>query len=214
VISVSHFLGAAINQTLLQKQFEIIPNVVDTSLFFPIEQKPARFTFLHVSNMVPLKNVAGILVAFRQFLDKTGSEAQLILVGNKDDEHQQVAQQIGLSDHSVFFKGEIRYESVAKEMQQAHAFVLNSDIENSPCVIGEALCCGLPVIATKVGGIPELVSPENGILVPPNDNIALAAAFLQMISDYNRFHRRDIARSAQNKFSMALIGEKIHRLYR
>ena len=51
------------------------------------------------------------------------------------------------------------------EMQQAHSFVLNSNIENAPCVISEALCCGLPVIATRVGGVPEMVDKFNGILV-------------------------------------------------
>lgn len=56
VVPVSHFLGNGINQTLFWRSFTVIPNVVDTTLFFP-SQKSSRFTFLHVSNMVPIKNV-------------------------------------------------------------------------------------------------------------------------------------------------------------
>jgi glycosyltransferase involved in cell wall biosynthesis len=159
--SVSSYLGEGVNQTLLKKEYSVIPNVVETSLFYPKREKHPRFTFLHVSNMVPLKNVEGILQAFQQFLE-TGVDAQLILIGNKDSRYKQLAKQLELLDTNFFFRGEIPYADVAKEMQRSHVLVLNSNIENSPCVIGEALCCGVPVIATNVGGIPELIKKTEG----------------------------------------------------
>jgi glycosyltransferase involved in cell wall biosynthesis len=212
-VTVSRFLGEGVNRALVQKPFTVIPNVVDTALFFPVEEKVARFTLIHVSNMVALKNVEGILAAFREFRVRSGADAQLVLIGNRGDQHVRLARKGGLPDTSVFFRGEIPYAEVAKEMQRAHVFVLNSDMENSPCVIGEALCCGLPVIATNVGGIPELLSPENGILVPPRNDTALAEAMRTVYEEYNRYDRQQIARTAQQRFSFPAVGEMHHRLY-
>lgn len=213
VVSVSRFLGEGINKTLLRKDFVVIPNVVDTSLFFLPDRRSSRFTFLHVSNMVPLKNVEGILSAFESFLVKTGSGAQLVFVGNRTDRYVRLAKQWKLLNNAVFFRGEIPYSEVAGQMQQAHALVLNSDMENSPCVIGEALCCGLPVIATRVGGIPELVSSRNAILVPPRDTEALTTAFWQMEKNYGQFSPETIAASAAAKFALPAVGKELHQLY-
>ncbi len=212
-ISVSRFLGEGVNRHLLQKPFTVIPNVVDTSLFFPVEEKAARFTFLHVSNMVPLKNVGGILNAFHQFLTQTVADAQLVLVGNRDDEYVSLAQTLGLLNDSVFFRGELPYAAVAAEMQKAHVLVLISDMENSPCVIGEALCCGLPVIATEVGGIPELLSAKSSLLVPPRDRAGLVTAFLTLWAHYQTFSQRHMAGEAAARFSMPVVGQQFHQAY-
>jgi glycosyltransferase involved in cell wall biosynthesis len=212
-ISVSRFLGEGVNKTVIKKDFTVIPNVVDTSLFYPVPEKHSRFTFLHVSNMVPLKNVDGILAAFQNFLLQTDADAQLILIGNRDEHYPKVAQQMGLLNKTVFFKGEIPYSEVAKEMQHAHVFVLNSNIENSPCVIGEALCCGLPVIATDVGGVPELVSTENSILILTRNEKQLVEAMVKMFKNCSQFTVSQIADQGQQTFSFQTIGARHHRLY-
>ena len=82
-----------------------------------------------------------------------------------------------------------------------------------PCVILEALCCGLPVIATKVGGVPEVVNHFNGILIASEDEIGLQRAILAMASGDDRFSREDISKSAQLKFSYHTIGKQISDLY-
>jgi glycosyltransferase involved in cell wall biosynthesis len=212
-ISVSQFLGDGVNRTLVRKRFTVIPNVVDTSLFFPSNKKKSRFTFLHVSNMVPLKNVEGIINAFYQFVEETNADAQLIFVGNRDDHYPQIAKDLGLLNRSVFFKGEVPYTEVARQMQRSHAFVLNSNIENSPSVIGEALCCGLPVLTTKVGGIPELVSKENSLFVDVQNNTNLCKAMIQIFHQYHEFNASDIASAAKQKFSLAAVGRQLHQLY-
>ena len=68
--------------------------------------------------------------------------------------------------------------------QQASLFVLSSVHEALPNVVLEAMAAGLPVVATRVGGLPELVAPgETGWLVPPRDPAALAAALSQLLAD-------------------------------
>lgn len=210
----SRFLGEGVNATLVKTEYSVIPNVVNTAYFHPGSERASQFTFLHVSSMVPLKNVESILTAFNTFLKKTGADACLVLVGNRDDRYPNLAERKNLLGKSVFFTGEVPYTEVAEEMRKAHAFVLNSSIENSPCVIGEALCCGLPVIATYVGGIPELVDESNSLLVPPLDERRLAEAMIEVYREVDRFKQNEIAESAKSVFSIEKIASQFDQFYR
>lgn len=212
-LSVSNFLAEGVQKITGKNAVSIIPNVVDTTLFFHKEEKYSKFTFIHVSNMVPLKNVKGILDAFKEVFDRT-KEVQLIMIGNRTNEYMRYADSLGLLNSSVFFRGEISYREVAEEMQRSHCFVLNSIMENSPCVIGEALCCGLPVITTNVGGVPELVNETNSMPVPSNDFNALSKAMEAMMSRYSFFNKEQISEAALNKFGYSGIATAFDNLYR
>jgi glycosyltransferase involved in cell wall biosynthesis len=211
-ISVSRYLADGVNEQVLKRDFTIIQNTVDTSLFQFREKPATEFSFIHVSNMVPLKNAEGILRAFKLLVDK-GLTAKLLMVGNPTDAMSNYATTIGLSTASVQFVGEVPYSQVATLMQAAHCLVVNSNIENSPCVIGEALCCGLPVIATRVGGIPELTDPGNSILITPGNDMELTNAMQQMMGNYAVYDQKKIAENAQGKFSYPLIGKKFDAVY-
>lgn len=213
-LSVSNFLAVGVQKITGKKADAIIPNVVDTTLFFHKAEKYSKFTFLHVSNMVQLKNVKGILDAFKKVSDRSTQNVQLIMIGNRNDEYIKYANELGLLNSSVFFRGEFSYREVAEEMQRSHCFVLNSIMENSPCVIGEALCCGLPVITTNVGGIPELVNEKNSILVSANDSFALSKAMEEIISKYSSFNHDQISGGASKKFNYATIANAFDELYR
>lgn len=211
-ISVSRYLADGVNEQVLKRDFTIIQNTVDTSLFQFREKPATEFSFIHVSNMVPLKNAEGILRAFKLLVDK-GLTAKLLMVGNPTDAMSIYATTIGLSTASVQFVGEVPYSQVATLMQAANCLVVNSNIENSPCVIGEALCCGLPVIATRVGGIPELTDPGNSILITPGNDMELTNAMQQMMENYAVYDQKKIAENAQGKFSYPVIGKKFDAVY-
>jgi len=211
-ISVSRYLGEGVNRLVLKKDYDVIPNVADTSLFFYIENQPSRFRFIHVSNMVQLKNPEGILRAFSK-LYRQNNTAEMVMVGDTDLSIREYAASLKLPDGVITFKGEVPYVQVAKEMQQADCFVLFSNIENSPCVIGEALCCGLPVIATQVGGIPELVDSSNSLLVDPKEEDQLTAVMMQMINSYPKFDRKAIAAKAALRFSYETVGKQFDSVY-
>lgn len=212
-ISVSRYLAKGINELVVTKEFDIIPNVVDTGIFHYNEKPGIVFRFIHVSNMVPLKNAEGILRAFQLLLTKR-RDVELVMVGDTSSAIREYATALKLPGDNIIFKGEVSYEQVAKEMQQHNAFILNSHIENSPCVIGEALCSGLPVIATAVGGVPELLDDRNSILIPPGNDKELAAAMEQMIIVYHRYNRQKIAEEATNKFSYRVVGSKLDAIYK
>lgn len=211
-LSVSNFLGSGVNQYVLKKEFEVIPNVVNTDLFYFGRREPGVFRFIHVSNMVPLKNAEGILKAFRLFLDE-GKKGELIMVGDTSSSIRDYAKLLNFPDGAVYFKGEVSYARVAREMQASDCFVLFSNIENSPCVIGEALCCGLPVIATNTGGVPELLSNNDSVLIEPGNVKALCDAMKKMLDKYHEFNRNEIAENAKNKFSYTTVGKKMADTY-
>lgn len=211
-VSVSRFIAEGVNETLVSRNYDVIPNVVDTSLFYPTQNHNEVFTFIHVSNMVPLKNVEGILKAFKSFLQNSRQAARLVMVGNRDAGLQKFAMKLGLQSSEVEFCGELPYHEVAELVRSSDAFILNSNIENSPCVIGEALCCGLPVIATRVGGIPELVNEQNGILIDPNQQLQLAEAMAKIYSS-KEFDKSIIAEAAERKFSYSTVAESFCKLY-
>jgi glycosyltransferase involved in cell wall biosynthesis len=208
-ISVSNYLIRVIRQITRVGESKVIPNAVNTSYFKYKENRNGVFRFIHVSNMVPLKNAEGILRVFRAMSKE--KPAELVMVGNIDDKQEKYAAELGLT--GVNFLGEISYDQVAREMLEADCLLLFSHIENSPCVIGEALCCGLPVIASSVGGIPELVDDSNGILIEPGNENALKDAMLKMMNEYETFDRSRISGNAVKKFSYESTGKQFDELY-
>ena len=212
LISVSNYLAEGMNRLVMKKEYTVIPNTVNTDLFYYKEQTNASFTFIHVSNIVPLKNVEGILRAFALVLQQKHT-AKLVIAGDSNPDIRLVANQLDIPAANISFRGEIPYQQVASEMQQSQCLVLFSNIENSPCVIGEALCCGLPVIATNVGGIPELVDTTNAILINPKDEEALAAAMVDMMNNYQQYNCKKIAEDAAGKFSYPVIGGQLDAVY-
>lgn len=142
-----------------------LQNVLDRDFVAEIEKPISRqysssgLRFLHVSNGEKRKNVSDLVKAFEVFR-KSHPNTELILIGS--DSHAQYAGVQG-----VKALGGLPPKKLAEYYQNANALVLVSDAENAPCVILEALCFGLPVIVTQVGGVSEMCSEENSIQIPP-----------------------------------------------
>jgi len=163
--------------------------------------------------MVALKNVRGIIDAFSKLIQNSQQEVRLIFVGNKDNKYVLYADKFDGLHKQVFFRGELPYKEVAQCMQQSHCFILNSTIENSPCTIAEALCCGLPVITTAVGGIPEMINGANGMLIPASNVEALTETMQQVMENYDSFDRVQIAAAASEKYGRGAIAAQFKNLY-
>src|SRR5206468_9920728 len=113
----------------------------------------------------------------------------------------------------IKFIGEIDYEDVAKQMQQADAFIMFSKHENFPCVIIEALCCGLPVVASNVGGIAEAVNESNGILVEANNMNELQNAIISMMNNINKYNAENISADAISKYNYNTVAQQFVSVY-
>jgi glycosyltransferase involved in cell wall biosynthesis len=207
VTNVSLAIGKVLEQMFGLKNVRTIPNVVDTNYFhFKLKEPNKVFRWLHVSTMYPLKNVDKIIHTFSELLPME-KEWELIICGPVNRQYEQLIEQLHLQS-KIKFTGEISYEAVAAEMQRADAFILFSRHENFPCVVIEALCCGLPVVASNVGGIPEAVDETNGILVEPENVSALQNAILTIMQDPTRYSNENISKAAISKYNYEVVAKQ------
>ena len=179
VCPVSNALAKAWRQDGLRSPIQVVPNVVDTKLFSPPETRPKAppLRLLHISNFAPeAKNVDGILrVAAR--LKAARFPFTLTIAGDGDlATVEATAKQLGLDDQHLQLKGTLSEFEVAEHMRSHHCFILFSNYETQGITAIEAVCCGLPVIATRVGGLPEIIDrPERGFLIEAGDEDELCS---------------------------------------
>ena len=108
-----------------------------------------------------------------------------------------LAQTLGLNNDKLQMLGE--REDMRSIYQQADFLILTSDMEGTPNVLLEAMAHGIPVLATRVGGIPEIVGPDRGLLVEPGDEEGLAQGALRLACD--PAFRRVLGRSGHDYVS-------------
>jgi colanic acid/amylovoran biosynthesis glycosyltransferase len=156
---------------------------------------PGRFTILFVGNLRAYKGLKHLIRACA-LLRGRGREFRCLIAGGGplEAELRAVTTRLGLDDELLFL-GPRREEEIITLLQEAHVFVLPSVVEGSgnteglPVVLMESLAVGVPVVATAVAGVPEIIRPgETGRLVGPADPFALAAAIEEVMDeDSNRF---------------------------
>jgi glycosyltransferase involved in cell wall biosynthesis len=215
ITTVSKHLGKAMQTHGLHNRYKQISNVVDVNYFTPLSPKPINIKpiLLHVScfDEKP-KNVKGILDAAKQ-LENQGIDFELRLIGTGADWQMCVDYAQKLQLKTVNFLGLKTGDDLLKEYQTADAFILFSNFENQPVVILEAFACGLPVIATNVGGIPEIVKPGMGIIIEPKDVDALTTSILKVINTPEIFDRVAMRLHAEENFSYAGVGKQFYDIY-
>ena len=141
------------------------------SLGLPTERR----LITYVGNLVPEKGV-DLLVEALGHLHRSGADdVELLLIGAGPQEEtlRCRAAELGLRER-IRFAGRRPHEEIARWIAAADVFCLPSRREGCPNVVLEALACGRPVVAARVGGVPELISAETGVLVAPEDPTALA----------------------------------------
>ena len=116
-------------------------------------------------------------------------------------------------DDAVTFHGIQAKAGVARFMANADFFVLPSHEENLPCVVIEAMASGLPVVATDVGGVAEMIDERRGTLVPDGDRGALADAIDGMLDRHERYDRDHLVAYSAKRFSYDAVGRKFSEIY-
>lgn len=165
-----------------------IPNGCDAAIFHPADRAEARQALdlpadaevvTYVGRLVPEKGLRELLVAAGQ-LRASRPRLQLVLVG-EGPMHAELAALAAAGDLPVRFAGTRPPAEVARWMCASDLVTLPSYSEGHPNVLVEALACGRPVVATPVGGIPEVVDAASGVLVPARDPAALAEGLDQAL---------------------------------
>lgn len=195
VVCTSRFVRSGLGRQGRAKSTVVTPGV-DTGYFSPVKEigassqrtdKPAmvgsRVLFVGALGTGDAhKGLSYLLRAFAR-VRKTCPGASLSVVGDGDDCSRYKAERdaLGVSD-CVRFLGLLRGRALLSAYQAADLLVLPSTNENFPLVLLEAMSCGLPVVASRVGGIPEIVADgKTGHLVQPTDVAALATRILDLV---------------------------------
>jgi glycosyltransferase involved in cell wall biosynthesis len=212
-ICVSEDLAFKLSSIVPAIQTIVIPNTVNEKLFYFERNSQQTFRFIHhISAWKGQKNTEGLIKVLSEFHDKR-QDWECIMYGPVQPNLAELVTTLGLANH-IKFTGEISYEKVGEIVRSASAFITFSNYENQPCSILEALCCGVPVIATKVGGIPEIINPQNGILIEPKNELQLLHAIEKIMKEYNNYNREAVAEDSKNKFSFYTVGKQLSLLYR
>jgi len=144
---------------------------------------------LSVGNLVEPKGQEYLIKAFK-IVNEKGIKAKLIIIGEGylRKELENLIKKLGLED-DIVLPGHIK--NPYKYMKNSDIFVLSSIIEGFGCCIVEAMVCGIPVIATRCPSGPDeiITNNVNGILVPAKDEMALADAIIEIISNKKKAKR-------------------------
>ena len=174
------------------ERIEVIPNFIDIEVYDPAKEPCYRSTLaeegekiiMHVSNFRPVKRVLDVVEIFGRVAAKVPS--RLIMVGDGPDRPRALerAQVLGVGDRVVFLG---KHDSVEELLPCADLFLLPSGSESFGLAALEAMASGVPVVASSVGGVPELVPHgEAGYLYPVGDVDGMVEGALEILSDPDR----------------------------
>jgi glycosyltransferase involved in cell wall biosynthesis len=163
----------------------VVRNGVDTERFSPASEQGARpFTVAFSGRLITLKGLDTLIAAFA-IVRKKIPDAKLNLAGGGNAEYWgERAKDVGLGADAVSFLGHVEYTEMPAFLSCVDALVLPSRSESMPYAVLEAMSCALPVVATRVGGVPEIIDDgRNGMLFRPNNVKGLADHLLALAGD-------------------------------
>jgi len=223
VIAQTNDMKITMNK-LCNREIVVIPNGVDLDRFDSLSRAESRHKLnisdkdkilLFVGSLKPVKGTR-YLVEAMSIIGQKSNDIRLLVVG--DGEERQMLEglvaKLNLSQR-VSFAGQVPNEVVPQYMVAADIFVLPSLSEGFPVTFLEAIASGLPIIATKVRGTPEIVAEgENGFLVSSQDSEKLAERILFLFE--NRELRERMGRNNREKarrYSWEDIAKKLEQVY-
>lgn len=211
-----NLLESILKLSIPGKTIELVPNAVDIEVFKPLGKS---FTvvepfILHVSTLdEPVKNVFGILRVLSKLKENRQKFKCLIVHEFPSPEHESYARKLGLTESEVQFLGSKTESEVADLMRKASFLLAFSRVENQPVVVIEALASGLPVLCSRVGDLENMVPKEFGMLVNSEDEEGLFTALEKMIQAFPYFPFQEMAKFAESRYSMEVVGLKLGEIY-
>jgi N-acetyl-alpha-D-glucosaminyl L-malate synthase BshA len=214
VTAVSEFLRRmTLDEFQIHNEIEAIPNFVDLSVYRPESvyrdrsafAAPGQKILLHISNMRPVKRVLDTV----RILERVTREvpAVLLMVGEGPERAsaQALARRLGLKDQVRFLGPQNSIEEIAG---LADVFLLPSELESFGLSALEAMACGVPVVGSDAGGLPEVVQhAETGFLLPVGDVDGMAARCLEILKDEER--RRAMGHAARRRAAALFNADRI-----
>jgi len=222
VTAVSRFLKEkTITNYNIEKEIEIIPNFVDTDLYKPSKTlenrkliaKPEEKVLIHVSNFRPVKRVQDVIKIFDLVSKKIPSK--LILVGDGPDRSdcEKLCRELNICD-KVKFLG--KQTGLVDILSIADLFLIPSQSESFGLAALEAMSCGLPVISSSIGGLPELiVHGETGYIAEIGDIERMAKYAIDLLTNETKYKyfSENSRKRAVEKFNINAITQMYEHYY-
>ncbi len=222
VTAVSKYLKKrTIDEFDINREIRVIYNFVDTARCAPELDSCSRESYapagekilMHASNFRPVKRVGDVVRIFSRVNERLPSKLMLIGDGPERLFIQQLVKELKLSD-SVFFLGE--QDHLEPLFFCADLFLLPSEQESFGLTALEAMACGVPVIAARVGGLPEVISHgETGFLFPVGETKMMAEEAMRLLSDPEKHKSFRVAARlrAENNFNSRRIIPEYEKFY-
>ncbi len=223
-VAIADEVARTVEQLYGYQNPPVIPNGIPTDEYAPNPEKRAQFrkahgvepeatVIVHVGRFVELKNHALLLRAFAQLSSSQPLYLWLVGDGELRPAMEQLAQELGISERVRFWG--IRSD-VADILNAADIFTLPSKYEGNPMSVMEAMAAGLPVVASRVGGVPELVDDEQtGILIPPDGEPCFVKALQTLVEHI--LLRQQVGQAAlqraQQRFDVRQMVRRYEELY-
>jgi glycosyltransferase involved in cell wall biosynthesis len=211
---VSDDLGRRLAAVAPRARLRTMGNVVDTDLFRPADRRadgPPRLAA--VGALIPRKAFDQLLHALAALREQAPVTLEIAGDGPSRGALEALAARLGLRE-AVTFLGAQDRAGVAAVLRRADVLVLPSLIENQPVVLLEAQACGVPVVATRVGGVGEVVDAAAGRLVAPRDPGALARAIAAVLADPGAYDPVALAARARARFGHDAVAARWDGVYR
>lgn len=209
----SQLKEAMLARGLYNANYQIIPNVVDAVLFQPCAVEKTKKNILHVSNLeFSSKNFFGILHVINAIAKKRNDFVFNVVHDGSHSAYLPFVEENYLQDF-VVFHGQKSGKELVKHFNEADFFVLFSNYETQGLVLIESFTCGKPVIATRTGGISDIVNQDNGILVSPRNEDELFDAVCYMLDHHQNYNSVEIRRYAVENFSEDAVGKAFLDIY-
>lgn len=222
VTAVSEYLRAATVEAFsVRNDIRVITNFVNCEIYQPQPERrsesefarPGEKLLIHISNFRPVKRVLDCVRILKEVRRHTA--AHLLMVGDGPDRApaETLAHEMGMSPHVTFLGKQGHVERI---IPLAHAMLLPSREESFGLAALEGMACGVPPVATRVGGLPELVTHGvDGFLEPVGDIDAQAARVIELLTNESLYRQvAGAARTtAQTRFCSSLVIPKYERYY-
>lgn len=221
IVTVSNSSARSIEQAhgVNQNSMRIVHNGIDTELFREVNGVPKHPNSLVLVNSgeQSLKGVPYLLQAIRMLKDGTGIKLTVVGSPVPDGQYLKLIRQYGIED-MVTFTGRVTADELVRHYSEAEVCVVPSLYEGFGLPAAEAMACGLPVVSTTGGALPEVVGRdgEAGILIPPAQPEALAAAITRLLADAPLRRKMGEAgrRRIESEFTWQRAAQKTVEVYR
>jgi len=198
----------------VSKPIEVIPNFVNCDIYKPKpERRPKEKTLIHLSNFRPVKRVLDCIHILKEV--RRSTPAKLLMAGDGPERGpaEALARDLGVSGH-VKFLG--KRDHVELLIPETHVLLLPSEMESFGLAALEAMACGVPPVATRTGGVSELINTGvDGYVEPVGDIAAQSARVVSLLTDEALYQRISAAArlTAETRYSTSMIIPQYERHY-